>query len=148
MIQILYSLGLLKLTLKRVDKWAHENDEKRLIFALEKGLYNVREKAAEKLGIIRTNNALPFLVRAIDDDIRSVSFAAMNAVEKIGLNKELEQKITEKKEYWKEKEKKDKEAFLNSKRKVFEYKWDRTSKENYENMKEMLKKPLNSGKWF
>ena len=141
-------MKIFRLTVKKVNKWTKKGNVDKLIYALQNGLYDVRKRAAEGLGELEVKNAIPYLIKAIDDKVKIVSFASMNSLERIGIDSEIENMIMIKKEYW---ETKELEAQKRAKEKLKIpniYKWERPSKQTLENIREMLKKPMNTGKWF
>lgn len=146
----LFSIGLFGLTIRRVNKWISKRKIDKLEYALRYGLYNVRKRAIKGLGELNSEKSMPLLIDSLNDKIKIVSFEAMEAIEKIGLTKELEKLIIAKKAYWKEKELIENEAAKNrKKRKIRDIpKWDRPSGQTRENVRKALQKPMNTGKWL
>lgn len=144
---ILLQTGLLKLTIKRVDNWAKSRQTDNLEYAVEHGIYFVRVKAIVELGKLRSNGSAPVLIKAIDDNIKNVSLAAMKALEQIGHTEEVEEKIIAKRKFWTDKEEREKQEHEESPQRSTR-KWERRSKQTLENVKQMLKKPMIGGKWF
>lgn len=74
--------------------------------------------------------------------------AAATALRRIGTTPEIEAKITA----TLERRERIKEAIAERRRNKKKYvdipKWDRPSKKTLENLKQMLKKPMNQGKWL
>ncbi len=145
--RILFHMGLLTLNQKWLDKQISKNNVDALHFALVHGLYDIRLKAAEHLGTLREQASAPFLKAAIDDEVQLVSEAAMHALELIGCSAEIQSEIETKRRYWltrseQAKNKKPREKTYTPNRK------ERPSKKSFENLKNMLKKPMNTGKWF
>ena len=88
--QILLSTGLINLSLKNVDKWIESKEIGKLQYALRHGIYDVREKAAQGLGKIKSVSSLPLLFEALDDNVKIVSFAVMKAINEIGVPHRVE----------------------------------------------------------
>lgn len=78
----------------------------------------------------------------MNDKIQNVSIAALNALETLGCEDELVISITRKRFNWvKEiREKKEKQSGQRDKKHNI-YRWERTSKKNFEMVKERLKRP-------
>ncbi len=145
--KILIRSGLLKLSINRVEKWAVNGRVDEIEYSLEHGMFNVREKAAQELGKLKSKASVPLLVHAIDDKIKNVSLAAMKAIEEIQPTTDFQEKIKSKRKYWTERETQEKQL----KRKPSSQtnrKWERRSKQTLDNLKQMLKKPMIGGKWF
>ena len=147
---ILYKTGLLKLTERRIEKWIAGNKTGNLIFALENGNYHIRKLAAEGLGTINNTAVIPYLIEAIDDKVIIVSYSAMNSLEKMPIDKKIQEKINLKKNYWTDKEKAEKEALSRHKINYNNIpKWDKKGRmKTLEMVRQMLKKPMNIGKWI
>ncbi len=147
--KILFDTKFLKLSLKKVNKWADRKRITHLVYALKKGLYDVRELAARKLGVLKAHSALSALIEAIDDKVHNVSDAAMTAIENIGAESGHKQLIEDKRTFWVEKERQKMERLRNAKkRKGSNIERERPSKKSYEAAKDALRKPMYGGKWF
>ena len=120
-------------------------------YALENGLYDIREKALNALGALKSKSSLPVITKALDDNIKNVSYAAMHAIQQIGSTKYLDDRIRCKKEFWKTKEaqRQEKSRWYKARKKAAAApRWDRPSRQTLENVKQMLNKPMNTGKWL
>lgn len=145
--EILIRLGILKLSTDRIEQWAAKGCIDAIEFSLEHGMFSVREKAALELGKLKSKSSVPVLVQAMDDNIKIVSLAAMSAIEAIDSAGDFRDKIEAKRAYWAKLEVQKKQK--KSKRKApSTRKWERKSKQTFDNMKQMLKKPMIGGKWF
>ena len=138
------------MTTKRIESWIDEKKIEELEYALKHGTYKIREEAVLGLGKLKSERSLSVISALLDDDVRPVSCAAMNAIESIGLDSDLEKRIEGKKAFWKKEELREKESaktFLTNKLPK-SYSLERGSKKTLENAKQMLKKPMLGGKWF
>lgn len=124
------------------------NDLKSIEFALEFGLYHIREMAAKHLGKIQSESSKEPLILAVDDPVPAVSEAAMRALETIGCDSTISSKIETKRAYWLQVEQEKKTKDRSSEKKYMPERKDRPSRKSFENLKSMLRKPMNSGKWF
>lgn len=147
---ILYKKKILKLTTKKVEKWGKKKDITNLEYALLNGIFYIRQAAARELGNLKSKESLPILIEKMDDQIKIVSIASMDAIEMIGLSNALEVLIKNKKDYWTEQSKLEKKrAKLRNLNRADEIpKWERPSSKTLQNVKEMLRKPMNVGKWI
>lgn len=116
-------------------------------FALQNGLYDVRKASAEYLGENDCGSAIPLLVKALDDEVQVVSESVMKALESLSDSEEIKAKIESKKEFWVKRAEEAESKLVTEKLYQRERK-ERPSKKTYENIKQMLRKPMNSGKWF
>jgi HEAT repeat protein len=146
--RILYSAQILRLRVDKVAVWKERREVAMLAYALRLGLYDVRLKAVEALGEIESGESVPVLLDALEDKVEKVMLAAATALRRIGTTPEIEAKITA----TLERRERIKEAIAERRRNKKKYvdipKWDRPSKKTLENLKQMLKKPMNQGKWL
>ena len=141
--RILFSIGFIVFTTKRIDKWTKKRYVNKLEYALKHGLFNIRKRAVEGLGEIGTEECITILETAIDDQLKIVSLTAIKMLEKYELTNKLKTVIKNKKEYWAQKELKEEKNLKTHKTKLKNiHKWKRSSRETYENFKERVKKPI------
>ncbi|MCB0433537.1 MAG: HEAT repeat domain-containing protein, partial [Mangrovimonas sp.] len=108
-----------------------------------KGNYRTRRLAAQALELIGDESSVPYLLKAMNDKVQNVSIAALNALEAINVNDELTLSIIKKRFDWVRELREKKEKFDASKgQKSNIYKWERTTKKNFEMVKERLKRPI------
>ncbi len=143
---IKYFLFKLKVTQPsehNISKWLQLNYVYRLEYSLINGNYKTRKWAAEALGILGMSSSIPILFDAINDRVQNVSIAALNALELIECKDELGTIIIKKRFEWlkNERERKAKQK-ANQGKKYNIYRWERTSKKNFEMVKERLKRPI------
>ena len=144
--QITYLLFKLKFVQPSSDAirfWMHTDQIEKLEYALKHGNYKTRQLAADALGVTGYASSIPVLFDAINDNVKNVSIAALNALENIGCEDELSSTIIKKRFNWL-KEKRDKEAKLetNKGKKYKIYRWERASKKSFDRVKEQLKRPI------
>ena len=140
---IRFQLKLVKISKKTIEKWKKTKQVEKVEYALKHGNYNIRKLAAEALGEIGNESSIPSLFRAIEDNVKKVSIAALNALEKIGCADELNSAIIKKRFNWlKIKREKDANFEANKSKKYTIYRWERTSKKSFDRVKEQLKKPI------
>ena len=140
-----FRLKLVKFSERNIQKWKKSKQVDKLEYALIYGNYNSRKIAAEALGEVGIESSIPFLFYAIDDPVKNVSIAALNALDKISKTHELAAIIIKKRFEWlkhkREKDTRD-EANKNKPKKYTIYKWQRASKKSFDRVKEQLKKPM------
>jgi len=140
---LLFKLRLLQLSEKDFVHFIKNDNIEKVEYALKHGNYNTRKLAAETLEIIGDESSIPILLDAMDDKIQIVSIAALNALEAINFDDEFSTYIIKKRFEWVKQLRDSKEKFDESKaRKYGIYRWERTSKKNFEMVKERLKKPI------
>lgn len=145
---IIFKLRLLRLSVRRVNRWIQNRRIDLLEYALKNGMFDVRKRAVEGLLELESTSSLPLLVDAIDDKIMVVSLAAMDAIEILDVTGSHQMRILGKRAYWVERERLEHETAA---RKISPYeihKWNRPSGQTRENLRKMLQKPMNIGKWF
>jgi hypothetical protein len=103
---ILLKIGFIQLNNRNVLRWKKKMNIENLILALKKGNVSVRSVAASSLGSLKAQKALPYLLRAVDENVMYVSQAAIRAIEKIGVPPEEKHHIFQRKMYWAEYNKK------------------------------------------
>lgn len=148
--RILFSIGLLNLTLSKVDRWKNRRSTDRLEYVVQHGVYNVRERAIQALGELESRTSIPLLIDALDDRVRTVAIAAANALKRLGTTTEVDQKIAETMKMWTRRQQERSTRLENSLKNKGNSaaRWDRPSRKTLENVKEMLRKPMNTGKWL
>ena len=117
---------------------------------MEHGLFDVKEQSLTALASLNSLNSIEFIIKAVDDPIKSVSLAAIDAIEKMGLYFEYQDIICERREFWKQMELRKfemREKRKLEKKKIAVQKWERSSSKTFENVKKMLKSPMYFGKW-
>ncbi|WP_430466636.1 HEAT repeat domain-containing protein [Winogradskyella ouciana] len=140
---LLFILKLVQPSKNTILSWMHANAVDKLEYALKHGNYKTRQLAAEALEHVGRPSSVPILLHAMNDKIQNVSIAALNALETLGCEDELVISITRKRFNWvKEiREKKEKQSGQRDKKHNI-YRWERTSKKNFEMVKERLKRPI------
>jgi len=115
------------------------------------GHYKNRIFIVENLSLISKPNRLQLILILINDKIESISQKAIKSSNDIKLNTKLQKVVDTKVKHWENRklereqnEKRTKRLLKNSKNKKRKF----SKGESYQNMKEMLKKPMNTGKWF
>ncbi|MEO1049926.1 MAG: HEAT repeat domain-containing protein [Bacteroidota bacterium] len=103
---LLLKLGIIKLSQGKIDSWSKKGKKELLVYALDKGVYHIREKAAIELGKINDPSLIDQLKNYINDSVSSVSIAAMDAIEHIGkdqLDDQLAERIKKQRKIWERK---------------------------------------------
>ena len=102
-LSFLYRTKLLKINPSKVLFWTENNKPHKLILALEYGTYDVRKYAIEGLCRLKYENTINILLSLIDDPIQLVSEAAMQGLTSLtkGVDENINIKIDQKKQYWK-----------------------------------------------
>ncbi|MEM1001330.1 MAG: HEAT repeat domain-containing protein [Bacteroidota bacterium] len=140
---LLFKLKLLQPSKNRIDIWTYSGETEKLETALIHGNYRTRELAARGLSIAGKSSSKPVLLAAISDPVHKVSIAAMNTLETLDQKKELIKPISNKRLDWfKYYSNKNKDSKEKKKGKHNIYRWERTSKKNFELVKERLKRPI------
>lgn len=101
----LYKKGVLKFNANKIQKWVKEGKSNHLIIALQLGLYDIRKLSVEGLAKLQHIDAIPSLINALDDSVKTVSDASMEALQSLTKkdDQEINQKIKAKQSYWKNK---------------------------------------------
>ena len=100
----LYQNDLLKLTLKKVDRWIQNRNIQRVEFALEEGRYDIRLRCIQGLCVFDNYPLEEKLILCINDPVRVVSELAIHILSEISSNREILTQIEEKKRFWAENE--------------------------------------------
>ena len=138
----LYRAGILKFSKDKLKNWFAKRDADKLILALCNGNFRIRTIAANLLGALKDEKAIPYLKNGIDDKVEIASFASINALLKIGIDNELRKDVNEKIEYWelKKTSKYKIRAERTEKKKI--HKWNKKDRmRNLEKVKQMFKRP-------
>ena len=146
--RFLVKTGIIRIKTSWLERKIVRKDINALEFALETGLYDIREMAARHLGKLESKVSKEKLIRAMDDPVPAVSEAAMQALEKIDGDTSLTRSIEQKRAYWKALALERKTRDRSAEKKYMPERKDRPSRKSFENLKQMLRKPMNSGKWF
>ena len=143
LIFILFQLKLLQPSKQNIDFWTKDCEVNKLEYALKNGNYKIREYAAKGLKALGDRASTPVLLNAINDPIHNVSIAALNALEALDHNNELINAITKRRLNWfKHFSDKERLTAKKVKKRYNIYRWERTSKKNFEMVKEQLKRPM------
>jgi HEAT repeat protein len=148
---LLLQSGIMRLSVQNIDKWTRTKSCEKLRYALLHGPYKVRQKAADGLGLLKAEAAIPGLLLALDDRVKMVSMAAMTALAQISHSSEIQDRIQARKDGWVQKAQEERltsESVRKTKHASTASKWERPSKQTFQNVKQLLKKPMNTGKWF
>lgn len=146
--KLLVKSGLMQMSHEWLNRQFVRKDIGAIEFALENGLYDIREQAAHYLGELKSENSRFLLVQTIHDPVPAVSEAAVKALEEIGMGETINELIASKRSYWKQYKKEIVTENRSSESKYVPEPRDRPSRKSFENLKQMLRKPMNSGKWF
>jgi len=139
----LFRLRLTQLSERDFSELIDHYEIQKIEYALKKGNYRTRRLAAQALELIGDESSVPYLLKAMNDKVQNVSIAALNALEAINVNDELTLSIIKKRFDWVRELREKKEKFEASKgQKSNIYKWERTTKKNFEMVKERLKSPI------
>ncbi|NJM79666.1 MAG: hypothetical protein HC854_08730 [Flavobacterium sp.] len=117
----------------------------------KKGHYKNRMQIAENLYILKDAERTQLVEILIYDPIEFIFEKAIVASETLLLKKDLKSKIEERKKYWlhrKIAEEKQNKITTENLKGTSNFKRKFGSGESLNNVKEMLKKPMNTGKWF
>lgn len=140
---LLFKINLIQPSDKTISYWLENNDTEKIEYALEHGNYKTRQLAAEALEKIGNPSCIPLLLNAINDKVKNVSIAALNALEKIGNKDDLIKTIIKKRFNWvKRIQENNKKHKANKNKKYKIHKWKRASKKSFDRVKEQLKRPI------
>ena len=117
----------------------------------KKGHYKNRLQIANNLNLLKKKHQSILIEILIDDKVESISQSIIEDFQMVKFQVDLNLKIENKKKFWKQNQ-----SIKNKKLKLFSkiykgtknYKRKFSKGESYQNAKEMLKKPMNTGKWF
>jgi len=148
-LKILYSLFYFKIPRFILKKFISNNNDALDIIA-KRGHYKDRIYLAENIKTLNRENQLGLMKTLLDDNIEVVSKKTINQFSN-DVPKELASLIKKKSAYWKRKRiendilsQKTSELLKDSKN----YKRKFGNGESFQMIKQMLKKPMNTGKWF
>ena len=151
MLKLLYQILYFKFPDAIIRSFIRKQRMKTLLTISEVGHYKNRTFIAENIGSLSSPIQLKLILILLNDNIEKISQLAIEKSKEIALNKSQQNMIKEKVQYWENKkietaqnQKKIQELLKNStntKRKF-------SNGETYQEMKEMIKKPMNLGKWF
>lgn len=147
---VLLKMGLVDLNVHQMEKLMHESNSEMIIWAFRNGRYDVRNRAVNYFGKNESDDAVPMLQEAVDDEVDVVSLNAMVQLEKLSNDPVILNQIERKREYWRT-ENAHREKRRNrshKKQSVFSEPKERGSKKTFDNVRNMLKKPMIGGKWF
>lgn len=83
--QQLYKAGIFKLTVKRVRNWAKQGKVDHLIFASQKGLFNIRLEACHHLkSYVSAEKVKVALIALVKDPVPIVGNAAIDVLKPLG----------------------------------------------------------------
>ncbi len=123
-------------TLKKISKFGH---------------YKNRKFIANHLNNLHQNHRLELIFILLNDNIESISKSVIKQSDTIKINNSQSKIIEEKVEYWNKKyqenqlkEKKIKALLKDSNNRKRKF----SNGETYQEMKQMINKPMNLGKWF
>ena len=122
-----------------------------LLTICESGHYKNRMFIVENLSLISKPNRLKLILILLNDKIELISKEAIKNSNEVYLNDQYQQVVNDKIEHWKKRtlERVEKQKTMKALLKGSTNRKRKFSKgESYQNMKEMLKKPMNTGKWF
>lgn len=147
---LLLKVGLIDLTAVRMRDLIAESDRSMIQWAFENGRYDVRLMAVEFFTVTKDLDSMTFLKKAVDDETEIISQAAMSGLDDFSGSQEIQQMITEKRQFWIDENKYREGRRNRSHRKtsVLAESKERGSKETLDNVRNMLKKPMLGGKWF
>ena len=117
----------------------------------ESGHYKNRKHIAQKIESFSKENKLKLIQILLNDNIEIISKFVINESTKMSLPKALQIEINKRTEYWEKNEIENEQKRIkmkNSLKNTTNRKRKFSNGETYQNMKEMIKKPMNIGKWM
>ena len=151
MLKIIYFFFYLKFPDSLIDFFIANNKIQTLKMIAKKGHYKNRIQIAENLKLLKDTERSQLVEILINDPIELIFEKTIIASETILLKKDLKSKIEEQKKYWLHKkiaEEKQKAITTENLKNSSNFKRKFGTGESYTTAKEMLKKPMNTGKWF
>lgn len=147
---VLLKIGLIDLNPKRMQDLIDASNVAMIHWAFENGRYDVRLMAVEHFSNRKDEDSKSLLKKAIGDSTEVVSQAAMSGLENVTDSMETHQMIAEKRQFWIDEKnyRQGRRSREHRKTSVMTESKERGSKKTLDNVRSMLKKPLNSGKWF
>jgi hypothetical protein len=143
-------MGVLELNAARMHVILEDSDEKMIIWAFENGRYDVRKLAVDYFSKQKKKKFISLLQAGMHDETHLVSQTAMRGLELLVISPEMTEEIAAKRKFWIE-EKEYREARRKRehlKTSVMAEPNERGSKRTMDNFRNMLRKPMNGGKWF
>jgi hypothetical protein len=143
-------MGLLELNLKQMQRLVDEPKDELITWAYDHGKWDVRLMAVDYYTKQESELADSFLKMAMYDDIELISQKAMSELEKRTDSEEIHQFIVEKRQFWIDQQEysEGRRNRTHLKSSVLTEPKERGSKKTLDNVRNMLKKPMNGGKWF
>lgn len=143
-------IGLIDLKATQMERLIQHSDDQMILWAFQNGRYDVRLMAVHYFSDKKGLGALEILTEALDDETELISQEAMKGLEKGQATAEIQARIEKKRLFWEEENtyregRRNREHMKTS---VMTESKERGSKRSMENLRNMLKKPMNSGKWF
>lgn len=151
LLKILYLVFYFKLPWFIVKRLILRDKIKTLEIIAKKGHYKNRIQLTQNIDHLSIKNQWKLLIILLDDNLEKVSEDIIKRYENKYLPTDLKSALFDKRKYWKEKHKSNlkkqarmAELFKNN----TNYKRKFGNGESLKNVKDMLKKPMNNGKWF
>ena len=151
MLKILYKISYFKIPVFLMKYLISKKKIKSLKVVSKHGHYKDRIYIAEKINALSNDNKIQLIEILLDDKVEFISKLVIKFTKKTRLSEYVLEKAIEKEKFWKKKEverdiKKEKmnkmlKNSTNRKRKF-------SNGESYQNAKNMLKKPMNTGRWM
>lgn len=143
-------VGLIDLTVDEMKKMMDASNSEMIVWAFRNGRYDVRKLAVDYFSMNPSRATVPLLENAMYDETELVSQAAMNALEAHPHSTALAQKIAAQRSYWSSENdyREERRNRAHKKQSVLTESKERGSKRTLDNVRNMLKKPINGGKWF
>lgn len=143
-------MGVIELNTAQMEKLIHASDVDMIVWAFRHGRYDVRKLAVDYFGANPSLRSIALLEEAIYDDTVWVSEAAMNALEEHSDSADIKRRISERRAYRisENNYREERRNRAHKKQSVLTESKERGSKKTLDNVRNMLKKPINGGKWL
>lgn len=144
--------GVISPNRKRVRHWAANGDVVTLNASMKYGSFRERQEVLIAIRDFNVTAAKHLIVKSLNDSVALVALTAADVLENLEIDEGLHTSITEIRAFWKEKQDQRQENFMRkialSKGALWTERHQRPSNKTLENVKQMLKKPMNIGKWM
>ena len=151
MLKFLYKISYFKIPEFIMNNFVLRQKMNSLKTIAKSGHYKNRMYIVERINLLSNENKLKLIEILYDDKIEIISKSAIKESSKLILPKLTKAQIIEKTEYWINKKieaKKNGEKIKRLLKNTTNRKRKFSNGESYQNLKNMLKKPMNTGKWM
>lgn len=149
--RIAWSLKLIKPNRKRIRRWAAHGEVIALGKVMKRGSFAARRDVLVSIRDFHVEGAYHLVKKALNDSVGVVALTSCDVLENGEIDAGLRNEIARIRTCWKEKLRQQRVNFKKSASGsgvLWTERHQRPSNKSFENVKQMLKKPMNIGKWM